>query len=482
MENKFIQIIKNKWLRSVVLTLLLVAIIICCYLAVIYFTEKANFGDIDMTKDKIYSISQETKDKIGNIEKDITLSVYNMPEYVLDFAYKYENLNSHIKVEKVEDLLSKAKWKTDYGITDSDQIIVISEGDKEKVLSSYDLYTYDYTANTSIDITEEAITNGILDITTTEKPKIYFLTGHNLYSDSLFEYIKEAITGEANEVAELNIMVSGKMPDDCNTLVITSLKEDIKELEKNVLVDYIKKGGKILLLLDPNLNNVKLSNFQKVLDEYGVAVSDGLILEGDSNQMMLGAPNFVITKINSNSSITKNINMDINACLVNCGKLTIASSEELEKKNVTSEVLATVSSKAFYRTDLSSSSLARIKSDEDASGDTVAAIMTKKIDDNTSSKLVVFTNTVFATNTQVPVSTQSYMYPLDFSNNKDVLLNSISYLTEREGTITIRKNVEEVNYDVTELQNRIVLGVIFAIPIFIIIVGIVIWIMRRRKQ
>ena len=67
MENKFIQIIKNKWLRSVVLTILLVAILVCVYFVINYAVEKANFGDIDMTKEKIYSISQETKDKLGNI-------------------------------------------------------------------------------------------------------------------------------------------------------------------------------------------------------------------------------------------------------------------------------------------------------------------------------------------------------------------------------------------------------------------------------
>ena len=71
---------------------------------------------------------------------------------------------------------------------------------------------------------------------------------------------------------------------------------------------------------------------------------------------------------------------------------------------------------------------------------------------------------------------------MDFYNNRDVLLNSVSYLTDREETITIRKNLEAVNYDVTETQNRIVLTVIFGLPVLIIIIGIFVWIMRRRKK
>ena len=463
MKDKFIQVIKNKWLKSAILTLLLIAIIICAYLAINYAVEKANFADIDMTKEKIYSISQETKDKLRNLENDVTISIYNMYDYYKDFAYQYARLNDHITVEEVENLTSKTDWKTDYGVSDTSSFIVISTANREKILYEYDLYTYDYTTYEEIDITEEAITNGILDVVTDVKPKIYFLTGHNLYSTSYLQYLQNAIIEEANEVDDLDLMTTGEVPEDCNVLVITALKEDIKELEKDSLIKYIQKGGKILLLLDANLNNVKLTNFQKVLDEYGVSVSNGIILEGDTSKMVSGAPNFVIATMNSSSSITKNINMDMNVCLINAGKLTIASSEELEKKNVTSEILATVSDKAFYRTDLQSSSQSKIDSDEDAGGSIVAAMLTKEIDENTSSKLIVFANTAFATNKQIQVSSQYYMYAMDFYNNKDILLNSISYLTEREENITIRKNLEAVNYDVTEFQNRIVLGIIFLV-------------------
>ena len=109
-------------------------------------------------------------------------------------------------------------------------------------------------------------------------------------------------------------------------------------------------------------------------------------------------------------------------------------------------------------------------------------MLTKQVDDGTISKLIVFANTVFATNTQIPISQTYASYALDFSNNKDVILNSISYLTEREDNITIRKNIEVVNYDVTEAQNKMILTIIFTIPVFIVVVGIVVWILSRRKK
>ena len=235
------------------------------------------------------------------------------------------------------------------------------------------------------------------------------------------------------------------------------------------------------MLLDPNLNKIDMPNFQAVLDEYGVSVSEGYLLEGDANQMMAGAPNFIIAPINSSSELVKNIDMGLNVCLVNSGKLDIASTKKLEEKNVTLETLATVSDKAFYRTDLESTSENKIDSDEDAKGATVAAMLTKQMDEDKTSKLIVFANTVFATNIQI--DSQYYIYAITNYNNEDVLLNSVSYLTQREDNITIRKDSETVTtYNVTEMQTRIVLGLIFSIPILIVVIGIVVWQLRRRKK
>ena len=83
---------------------------------------------------------------------------------------------------------------------------------------------------------------------------------------------------------------------------------------------------------------------------------------------------------------------------------------------------------------------------------------------------------------EVPVSNQYYMYASDLHNNKDVILNSISYLTERTDTITIRKTSEEERYTVTDQEDAIIKTIIFVLPVLIIGIGIVVWQVRRRKR
>ena len=83
----------------------------------------------------------------------------------------------------------------------------------------------------------------------------------------------------------------------------------------------------------------------------------------------------------------------------------------------------------------------------------------------------------------MPVQINGYtMYTVSLYNNEDMLLNSVSYLNEREDTITIRKTSEEVTYTVTEQQNIIIMTIIFAVPVLLIIIGIVVWQVRRRKK
>ena len=330
MKEKISEILRKKCLRNVSLTILLVAIIICLYFIINIGIEMLNPTDIDMTKDKNYSISQQTKDKLTNLDKEVTIYLYKFEnyQYVVDFANKYTKINDHIKAENLENLNSKSEWKTEYGLSDSTPAIIVSSGDNEKVLYEYDLITYDYTSGRQIDITEEAITNAIVNVTIDEKPKLYLLTGHNQYSDEYLYSMRSALLSEGNEFETVDLLSKGKVPDDCDVLIITTLKEDITQAEKDYIIDYIKNGGDILLLSDPNINKLELPNFQKVLDEYGISISEGILLEGDSSRRIANYPNMILTNIGSGTSITRNLETGMNLCLVTQGKIDIQDQEK----------------------------------------------------------------------------------------------------------------------------------------------------------
>lgn len=473
--------IKKKWLINGTKTILLVAIIVAIYIGVNILLENVVLPEIDCTQNKIYSLSQESKDKLGNIDKDISITVINYSNYpaVINFTERYVELNQHIKMEKVDDLSARADLMQKYSLNATDSLIIIQAGENEKILTDSDLYTFDYTTYDQIDITEEAITNAIIDVTTEEKPKIYFMSNHTMYSTQYFSTIMQAMENEANEVETVDILANGGIPEDCDCLVISTLKEDLTEQEKDKIIEYIKNGGEMLLMCGPNINDVSLSNFQKVLDEYGITIEKGVIFEGNNANMVSGYPDFIIEGTQS-TSLTKNLNMTMNLCLVDAAKITFQE-ENLEELGVEHEVLATTTEKAFVRTNLNQTTPSRTTQDGEPESCTIAAIATKTIEEGKTSKLIIYANELFAMDMQVQINGYT-MSTVNLYNNRDLILNSVAYLNEREDTMTIRKNYDAVKYTVTEQQNIIIMAIIFILPVIIIIAGIVVWQIRRRKK
>mgnify|MGYP004605030625 FL=1 len=90
--KKFLEIIKNKWLIKGTTTVALVAIVIACYMLLNWGVKKLNLEDIDFTEKKLYSLSDETKNKVKELDKDITIQLINMNnyQYIKEYAEKYD--------------------------------------------------------------------------------------------------------------------------------------------------------------------------------------------------------------------------------------------------------------------------------------------------------------------------------------------------------------------------------------------------------
>lgn len=132
--KKTVEILKKKWLRETSLTLILVAIIITIYFEINALVNKANVPDLDLTKSQIYSLSEETKDKIKDIDKDVKITLINMNnyDYVINYANKYNEINSKISVEKVDNLSARADLMTKYNLEASASEVIVEYDQKKK--------------------------------------------------------------------------------------------------------------------------------------------------------------------------------------------------------------------------------------------------------------------------------------------------------------------------------------------------------------
>lgn len=481
--KKFLEIITNKWLVKGTTTIALVAIVIACYILLNWGVEKVNLEDLDCTEKKLYSLSEETKSKIKDIDKEITIELINMENYsyLIDYAKKYSKVNDKIKVEEIGDLSSRVDLITKYNIEDTDSLIIVKTEEKEKTITMDKLYTYDYETYEQIDTTEEALTNAIVEIMLEEKPKIYILSGNTYYdTEQALQTVITELEDEANEVEYLDILITGSVPQDCKCLVITTLQKDLSELERDKILEYIQNGGKVMMLTSQNILQIDTPNFNQILAQYGISIGFGAIFEQDASKMLQNAPEFVITDVNA--SFMENIDMKMKMCFVDAGKINFESEEKLTELGVEYEVIATTGEKSFVRTNFNSNSYSKTEQDSEEGACIVGALITKTIDENKKTELIIYSNELCASDLQIPVSSQYNRAVIELRNNKDVILNSISHLTERADTITIRKTSEQERYTVTDQEDAMIKTIIFVLPALIIGTGLVVWQVRRRKK
>ena len=481
--KKFMNTLKFKWLKDTLGTAIIIAVLIIIFIAINVIIQKIDIADIDITEEGLYSLTDESKEAIEKIPEEDKFEIY-MFDYddgntLIDFLKEYTRINKNITLESVKssdrpDLVSKYEVMENYGS------IVIVCGERKLTFNSYDLYNYDMQTGAYTDITEQRITNGIIGLSSIGKSKkVYELTGHGEISmNTEMTLLKTYLELENFEITELDLLKVLSVPEDCDTLMIASPSKDITEFERDELKKYIDKGGDIFWLCNPYSSEKETPNLDSVLDLFGVKMrQDGFMLEQNKSRMIMSAPDLILPSIGY-SQATSEISTVL---LLDSGRLEIADDDKLTELSCQRTDLLTTSPDSFFRTDLSLGFYA--KTEEEIAEETVTGcLMEKSVQDgNETSKLIVIANNLFAQDQTIPVG-NSVSPAIGFYENLDFTLNCIGDLAEVEDTMIIRKDIEMVPYTATETQDLIIKIIIFSVPVLIIIAGIIVWSIRRRKK
>lgn len=487
-QNKFIEIIKKKWLVNGSKTFLLIAIIIAIFIGINILMQKLELTPIDFSQEKLYTLTDESKEKVKNIGKEVKIYFvgYSDDDSNLDLAKQYKKVNENITAEAV-DINNRPDLAQKYSIESGTQGIIVECGDRSKVLTANDLVTYDTSTYETISVAEEKFTSAILSVTSDKIPTVYFLEGYSEFSLSKnMNYLNMYLGNEINEIKTLDVLSVGKIPDDCDTLVITTPSKDFDDIATNAIIDYINSGRNILWLNSAMTSQKDMTNVNKILAMYAVNPFEvGIIRETDSSKMVTNSPDLIIPEI-QNTTLTKDLYNSKGVIFVNATKINI-NENNLETQNVKKTELVKASEGAYFRTDFNNQQNA-IAEGEEKGAFTVGAELEKTLKEKNeetgesavTSKLVIFGENYFISDYQLSESSQYGAVQLAY--NKDLVLNSIAYLVDRPEDITARKSTGTVTYTATETQDTIIRVIIFAVPIAIILIGIIIWQVRRRKK
>ena len=471
-------------------TVLIVAILFVSYISIILFAKEHDLTKIDVTEKKIYTLTEASKKALENIDQDVKIYAYGFDEKstFADLLKQYNNINSKITYEILTEE-SNYEMVKKYDLSEGYYVLIIQSGDSEKVIdASTEFSSYDYTTYQTVDTTEQTITNSILSLNAEHKPKVYITQGHGEYDSTVIARFVAQLQNEAFEVEFVNLATTGVVPEDCDILAIVSPAQDFLDGEVAAVTNYINNGGEIFFSMDVISQEVKLTNLQKILDLYGVTVENGYVFECSANQYLSNYNYIYMPQVSSVSEITRDIYTDSFLWLVFTGRLNFQSDEILETLNVTKETLLTSTDESIFITDLStdiSTAVENATLSNYVQEAEVASLVTKKItaEDGTEkeSKLIVVASGSFMSDYVVSELNQSY--PLSYlGSNMDFVMNSMAYLGGKDNILTIRKEYNSSTYTPTNLQHLIVIAIIFFVPLTIIVIGLIIGSLRKRRK
>ena len=112
-------------------------------------------------------------------------------------------------------------------------------------------------------------------------------------------------------------------------------------------------------------------------------------------------------------------------------------------------------------------------------------ILTKKVGDKKSvmiaySSAYSFSN--FSTKIQLGENEKTVL-PLGLKNNKDLILNSVTFLTGEHDEIRTRKATTGILFDkASDSSIQLVFAICIGVPVVIVLVGIVVTIVRKKRR
>lgn len=427
---------------------------------------------LDVTSNKLYTLTEESKEFVSNLQDDVTIYVLTNEDYKdgnLDKTVgKLKSLSDHITVSYIDPSVNP-RFYTNYSATEpsSNSLIVVGP-ERSRVIDYNDIYEYemDY-MHSSYRLTgydgEGQLVSALAYVTTDDMPKVYIVSGHD---ELVFEgAYTQAIQKENIEYEEISLLKTEKIPEDAKAVIMNAPTADYSEAEVDKLLDYLERGGNAIII--PTWTEKKLKNFEKILDYYGVLLVNGMIAEGDSG-MYYANPFHLLPKINADD-ITDSV---YNAAVFAPYARGLVYDDDSE--NVYYTPLLETSSVSYSKVNLETAENFD-KAKEDIEGPFTIALKAEKTLDggNISSAVIVATENLFT-------ESADGMVP---GNNIKLFGSVLSALVEHESSISVPVKY----YDSTNLvfPTRIYAFVgivsIIIIPLFCLITGFAVWLGRRKR-
>ncbi len=459
--------------NSIVLTLTVIAVVI-----LINLIADIKPVRLDLTSNKLYSISDATKSVLSKLNKDVEIvglfddgKIDSDYRDIRDLLEQYAlNSGSHISVKYIDPdkstgIIKQLDPNGSKNLKKND--FVILSGEKARKLSYEDLFQVELNRQTlseyvSGSLAEQKFTNAVRDVSNGETPVVYFIAENNEEPfENQYKSLNEALTKKELTVKTLKFPLKDGVPHDAEVLIFASPKKDLSETESDKIKKYLDSGGRAVFLFDP-ASSGGFKRFEAIINDYHLSLKNDKIMEKGENGHIPDNPYGLIVDVKQSPAISEEFSIVLSDS---------ASIRTLKNENDSVTVIPLVKS--------SNSSLSMEQHETGGSGSPAPfdlAVAVQKQDLSSNSRIAVIGSGSFLR------ETAKNQYPSYFSNGLYFFTNVLQWVKDSREEIAIkpRSYNEQVVFIDRFTANSIGLFVIFFIPLIIFGSGLFVWLRRRH--
>jgi ABC-type uncharacterized transport system involved in gliding motility auxiliary subunit len=460
------------------LNLLVTAVVLLVIIGIVEVIAARHNRRFDLTTDQMMTLSPLTKKVLKALDQEVTVTVFYQRDQIFEFRdllKQYDNETDKLNYQffNLDQNPGRAK---EFRIGSYGGTAVESRGKRR---------TYPY-------CTEENVTNGIITVTRDKEEVVYFVTGHgerdfkSLDKRDGYSNVHAALKTEGYMVKALLLLREKKVPEDASVVIVAGPKEDFLPAELLAITEYLVRGGRVLIMLDP-YTVPQLLNYLK---DYNILVGNDMVVDKES-KLVVGDIFSPVVPFYRKHPITRNFDIATVFPLV----CSVEAVDPPQSDKADAEPLARTSPDSWAETNKESIKEGTVyfQEWEDKKGpvsvaavaeiyDTAANTRTEKADGDGNEqasvprgRMVVLGDSDFASNLYFAVL-----------GNQDFFLNTVNWLAEAEELISIRHKKEQAYpfspLFLTENQKKIVFWFAVIIqPLLILSIGVFIYARRKAR-
>lgn len=451
---------------AIVLTCIVLALLVVVNL--LAGALPANLTKLDISSSKLYSITSNTKAVVNALEQDVTIywivQSGKEDDVIDNLLAKYESLSDHIEVVKRNPDVYPAFARQYTDETVSNNSLVVVSGEKYRYVPYSDIYVsqgsaYSYSYTTSFD-GEGAITSAIDYVVSTRLPILYTLEGHG--ETALPDTFASQMEKENVETQSLSLLNVDEIPEDAAALMIHAPASDISGEEAKMLSEYVKSGGKLLILAGPVADG-ELTNLYGILSDYGVSAVQGIVSEGDRSHYAFQTPYVLLPDLGDSDITAPLAEKNYMAIVPIAAGLQISGDSAVSLLNTTDSAYSKIA--GYQQTTYE-------KEDGDIDGPFSLGV---DIQDHSSGRIIFFTSSYLLDDMYNAYSSGA---------NNDMVMNALSALMGDRQAMSIRSKSLNYNYlTISEsAASTIKLVMIGLVPLCYLAMGVVTVLEKRRMQ